>query len=67
MPKVNSTAIERVRLLPAPNKFRIRFHGGREYDIEAPRDVYRRLRHSRSVGTTYATEIRGRFPTERVR
>lgn len=65
MPKVNSTAIERVRAL-TPNKFRVRFHGGREYDITAPRDVYRSLRHSRSVGYTYSTSIRGRYPTERV-
>lgn len=66
MPKVNSTAIERVRPLPLPGGFRVRFHSGDEYEVEAPRAVYRRLRHSRSVGATYNSEVRGKYPTRKV-
>ena len=66
MPKVNSTAIERIRPLPRPGGFRIRFHSGAEYDYDAPREVYRRLRHARSVGFTYVSEVRGRYPSRKV-
>jgi len=66
MPRVNSTAIARVRPLPGPKGFRIRFHSGDEYEVDAPRVVYKRLRNSRSVGTTYNSEVRGQYPTRKV-
>lgn len=65
MPKVNSTAIERVR--PAGlNEVRVDFHGGKSYIIEG-KGLYRKLRHARSVGAVYNREVRGRYPTERIR
>ena len=62
MPKVNSTAIARIRPT-GPSRFRVLFHEGREYEVEAPRSVYRELRNARSVGATYNRKVRGKFPT----
>lgn len=64
MPKVNSTAIERLR--PTPTGFRAKFHTGQEYEYTAPRSVYRELRHSRSVGRTFTSKVRGKYPSKKV-
>jgi hypothetical protein len=62
MPRTNSTAIARVR--PGiGDKFTVTFHTGESYEIEAPREVYRSLRHARSVGAHYNQNIRGKYPT----
>lgn len=67
MPKVNSTAIQSIRP-KALGGVRVKFHGGRVYDYEGvDRDLYRRLRDSRSVGVTYNREVKGQFPVRRVR
>ena len=66
MPKVNSTAIEKVRIT-GPNKFRVRFHEGGEYEITAPRSVFHALRTSRSVGQTFNYSVRGLYPTRYIR
>lgn len=66
MPRVNSTAIERVRALPLPGGFRVHFHSGDVYEVDAPRDVYLKLRRARSVGTFYNSNVRGKYPTRKV-
>ena len=65
MPRVNSTAIRNVRA-GIGDKFTVTFRTGDTYEVDAPRSVYRRLRHSESVGVTYNKEIRGKYPTRKV-
>lgn len=71
MPKVNSTAIKSVRRT-FMGRTRVTFHGhkggpSRVYVIDAPDNVYRTLRDSRSVGSTYNALVKGQYPTRRIR
>lgn len=65
MPKVNSTSIAHVRA-GLGDKFTVTFHTGDTYEVEAPREVYRDLRHARSVGAHYNRNVRGKYPTRKV-
>ncbi len=65
MPKVNSSAIDRVRSL-GKEGFIVKFRDGGVYKVNAPTEVYRQLRNADSVGGFYNLNIRNTYTAERL-
>lgn len=65
--EVKSSSIKAVGYSPETQKLEIEFHGGRVYRYtEVPADVAKDFLAAESIGKAFASDIRGRFSTERL-